>query len=35
MERVKGDGILKYAKGPMDVVYGVVLMKVRRDSPNI
>ena len=35
MERVKGGGILKYVEGPMGVVFGMVLMKVMRDSPNI
>ena len=35
MERVKGGGILKYVERPTSVVFGVVLMKVGRDSPNI
>ena len=35
MERVKGGGILKSAEGPTGAVFGVVLMKVERDSPNI
>ena len=35
MERVKGSGILKYAEGPMGVVFDVVLMMVGRGSPNI
>ena len=35
MERVKGGGILKYVEGPTSVVFGIVLMTVRRDSPNI
>ena len=34
MERVKGGGILKFAEGPMGVVFGVVLMTVGRGSPN-
>ena len=35
MERVKGGGILKYAKWPTGVVFGIVLMTFGRDSPNI
>ena len=35
MERIEGGGILKYVERPTGVVFGVVLMKVGRDSPNI
>ena len=35
MERIKGGGLLKFVEGPTSVVFGVVLMTVRRGSPNI
>ena len=35
MERVKGDGLLIFVERHMDVVCGMVFMKVRTISPNM